>query len=192
MIKYDKILSIEPLLGEDWLDVVGWEDLYAISNFGRVKSKQRQCLHYAGGILVRKEKILKQNNCRGYLTVLLYRGETDKFRTGVHRLLATAFIDNPENKPTVNHKDTIKHHNVLSNLEWATDQEQQNHAVKMGLRDKTLGDNCNFSKLNSSDILAIRNLYDTGKYFHREIADMFGVSQMQVFRIINKKAWKHI
>ncbi len=192
MTEYYKNLNLDTIVGEEWLDVVGWEDLYAISSFGRVKSKERKCHHYRGGIQIKQERILRQNNGRGYLTVLLYRGEIDKMRTGVHRLMAKAFIPNYENKPTVNHKDTIKTHNVLSNLEWATDEEQQIHAVAMGLRNNTLGESNNLSKLKKEDIINIRSLYGTNDYFQREIADMFGITEEHCHRIVNKKAWKHV
>lgn len=194
MIQYDKIFTTEPLLGEEWRNVSGWEDLYMISNFGRVKSKNRKCKHprNANKIHVKKEKVLKQHNGRGYNTVLLYRNEWDKYRTGVHRLMAIEFISNPEKKPTVNHIDGIKTHNVLSNLEWATEREQQNHAVSIGVRNNTLGENCNLSKLKEEDVLLIREMYKTGLYLQKEIGEKFGIREETCSNIIRRKSWKHI
>ena len=92
---------------EYWKPVVGYEGHYQVSNFGRVKS-----------IKFGKEIILKQRQCmNGYKLVTLYKDGKGKIIL-VHRLVAQAFIPNPDNLPEVNHKDENKTNNVVTNLEW--------------------------------------------------------------------------
>ena len=124
---------------EVFKDVLGYEGLYQISNYGRVKSLERKNIFYCGlrkQYLERpvKEKILsfnKSNN--GYLQVCLTKNGKCCTRT-VHRLVAKAFIPNPENKPQVNHIDGNKQNNNVKNLEWCTAKENTGHAIKTGLK----------------------------------------------------------
>ena len=116
-------IDYKDLPDEEWRDVVGYEGLYQVSNFGRVKSFQKN-----------KVKILKSNlGIGGYLRVVLCKNEKKKNRF-VHVLVAKAFITNPENKTQVNHRDGNKKNNHVSNLEWVTPKENIEHAFKNGLR----------------------------------------------------------
>jgi hypothetical protein len=86
------------------------------------------------------DRILKDSNCAGYRNVgLAVNGRSKKFK--VHRLVALAFLPNPQNKPDVNHKDGNKANNCLGNLEWCTEKENVQHAVQTGLfrRSKSTG-----------------------------------------------------
>lgn len=105
-----------------WKWIEGYKNLYAISNDGVINS-------HVG----RFPKFLKKNpSKKGYLTVNLYHNKKRTCYT-VHRLVAQAFILNPDNKPQVNHKDGIKTNNHYTNLEWCTAQENIIHSISLGL-----------------------------------------------------------
>lgn len=105
---------------EIWKDILGYEGLYQVSNFGRVKS-------FKFG----KERILKPGtNKYGYLIVILCKnGKVKHFY--VHRLVAEAFIPNPHNYPCVNHKDECKTNNNVTNLEFCTYTYNNNYGTKI-------------------------------------------------------------
>ena len=116
---------------EIWKDIKGYEGRYQISNFGRVKS-----------LIYPKEKIMNIYNFRrdgekgkGYWRVRLIKNSSYKYFF-VHRLVAEAFIPNPNNYATVNHINGDKTDNRAENLEWCTQKENINHAWETGLVDK--------------------------------------------------------
>ena len=121
---------------EEWRDVVGYEGLYQVSNLGRCKSLEKpvvvkgfQKIHLIG---YRKEKILsdKRRNTLGYIRLNLSKEGVFK-QHYLHRLVAEAFIPNPENKPRVDHIDTNILNNKVSNLRWVTDLENNNNVVTL-------------------------------------------------------------
>ena len=106
---------------EEWRPVKGYEGLYEVSNMGRVKSLHRS-----------KAIILKQGMAHnGYMKVGLCKNGTYNTKQ-VHRLVATAFIRNPNNYPEVNHKDCNKKNNTVDNLEWCTRGYNVRHACRNG------------------------------------------------------------
>lgn len=104
---------------EIWKDIKGYEGLYQVSNLGRVR---------------RQSKLLHLNtNTYGYKHVTLSKGNAQKTAL-VHRLVASAFIENPLGLPQINHKDGDKSNNAVSNLEWVTPKENNCHAINSNLR----------------------------------------------------------
>lgn len=109
---------------EVWIDIKGWEGIYKISNYGRLKSFK---IFKEGQILSIKNK---PNN---YLSVVLTVQSDNKIISKsckIHRLVAEAFLPNPNNLKEVNHIDFNKHNNEVDNLEWVSKSENTIHAIK--------------------------------------------------------------
>lgn len=105
---------------EIWKDVVGYEKLYQVSNLGRVRSCTHEVVYKNGTIHTHVGKILSLAvNKSGYLQINLYRNGHQKVCL-VHRLVAEAFLPNPDNLPCVNHKDENRSNSNVDNLEWCT------------------------------------------------------------------------
>ena len=116
-----------------WKDIRGYEWMYQISDFGRVKSLARMVKHM-GYSRIHSQRILKPSKSpAGYWTATLSKDRNHVYKT-IHRLVAVAFIINPECKPQVNHKNGIKTDNRLENLEWVTQSENMQHAYRTGLQ----------------------------------------------------------
>lgn len=114
---------IEKLENEEWRDIENYEGLYQVSNLGRVKS-----LDYNH---TKHEKILKLlKNTKGYLFVILYK-EGKKKNYLSHRLVAEAFIPNPNNLPMINHKDENPLNNCVANLEWCDSKYNNNYGTRI-------------------------------------------------------------
>jgi hypothetical protein len=175
---------------EIWKDIEGYEGLYQISNYGRVKTLSR-ITNFGNRIKIIPEIIKKLSNDKdGYLITTLSK-QSRKKNIKIHRIVADTFIDNPLNKPTVNHKNGIKTDNYVSNLEWATYLENNLHGYNHNLISHK-GINNSSSKLNESEVMEIRELYRNKKLKHRELSAMFNVSTANITNILNRKIWKHI
>ena len=107
---------------EIWRNVVGYEGIYEVSNFGRVKSLPRK--------FQPRERILTPCNRGEYLAVTLCMNGSEKL-TSIHRLVAMAFIPNPNNYPQVNHKDEDKTNNHVNNLEWCTSKYNNTYGSRI-------------------------------------------------------------
>lgn len=130
MKDYTNGLSHRSYEGEIWhsIDIQPFDEIYEVSNFGRVRSH-----HNNRWSKIKDYKILKlQINGPGYPYIILHKDKQLKM-VRIHRLVAEYFVPNPDNKPIVNHIDANKTNNYYKNLEWVTDQENRDHASKLGL-----------------------------------------------------------
>jgi hypothetical protein len=122
---------------------------------------------------------------RGYLTVAI-----DKQTTPVHVLVAETFISNPQGKPEIAHCDGNKLNNHVSNLRWATRKE--NNDDRFGHGTVLQADNHPTRKLSSLEVKTIRRLYAGGGWFHRELAEIYGVTRECVTQVCGRKRWKTV
>ena len=115
---------------EIWVDIEGYEGLYKISNYGRVKSLERIIKNKFGDCLYKE--IIKKNilSKRGYYIISLCKNSIEK-QYYVHRLVAINFIPKENEKTQVNHIDSNKLNNSLDNLEWVNNRENSCHNVKI-------------------------------------------------------------
>ena len=160
---------------ELWLDILGLENYYQISNTGKIKNKNG--------------KLLKPYLQNGYLRIGLFKNNKTK-SFYIHRLVATAFIKNKENKPIINHIDGNKLNNSVNNLEWCTYAENNQHAYKYKLKIPKilLGEESPHHKLNKQDIKYIRSHWN---YNTKELAKKFNISTTHVRRIVKNECWKY-
>lgn len=116
---------------ENWKDIKGYEGLYQVSDCGRIKSLARDVFNPRGTVIRHmEEKILVQCiDNHGYGRVHLYLNGKMK-KIFVHRLVAMAFIENPENKPMINHKDENPLNNCVENLEWCDAKYNANYGTR--------------------------------------------------------------
>lgn len=131
-VNSERWFDLTPLLNEEFRDIKGYENLYQVSNYGRIKSLSRD-IKTPTTIGKTKEKIKKLNyHKQGYLLVSLSK-KCKKKTYQVHRLVAQAFIPNPDNLPEINHKKAQKDDNRVTELEWCTRLYNQKEAERLGL-----------------------------------------------------------
>ena len=178
---------------EVWKTISGYESSYQVSNLGRVKSLKRKVSITRHGKthnksipeLVMKPQINKRG--KGYLKINLKRPNRV---LSVHRLVAIAFIPNPDNKPYINHIDGNPKNNLVNNLEWCTAKENAIHASENGLLPR--GESHANSKLTEKQVLEIRKLYIPRKVSQQMLANKYGVTKTMVRYILQRKSWTHI
>jgi hypothetical protein len=170
--------------GETIRPVPGHEDRYSVTSHGRVYSHFYRNSH-------RTVELSQTTHPEGYKRVKFpmgYQGSHIK----VHRLVAMAFHENPNNLPQVNHKDGNKGNNHYLNLEWTDNSGNQIHAFETGLQVSRKGESHGMHILTEMDVHKIRDLLKAGRYTQVEIGKMFGVSNHCIFDIKRGRSWDHI
>lgn len=190
---------------EVWRDIVGYEGLYQVSNFGRVKSLKRKYINQYGEFGEKEEFIKAQRlsafdksrkDTKGYFVVSLADNDRGKW-VRVHRLVATAFLPNPDNLPEVNHKDGNKQNNNVENLEWVSHAQNCLHAWRSGLRKKGEAErvrkikehNLGLKNISKEMVLDIFQNCKYGKkgYSANAFADKYGICVQTVCNIKDLK-----
>lgn len=177
---------------EIWKDVVGYEGLYQVSNFGNVKSLVRTVKKSDGRYMTIGGRILKKAIRRGGYYGACLRKDNSSKTIYNHRLVALAFIENEFNYDCINHKDGCKENNHVENLEWCTRSMNIRHAIDTGLIVHAKGINSSNVKLKPSNVLKIRCLCLDNNMSPKDIALVYGVSVSQVYAIHHRTTWKHL
>lgn len=176
---------------EIWKPIREYENLYEISNYGIIKTFGR--IDRFNKKWKAKNLSLCIDSC-GYYPISLCKDGIVK-KTRIHRLVAQMFIENPYQYTDINHIDGNKLNNHYTNLEWVTPKQNSEHAWKNGLIGKThaRGENHPCSKLTWNEVNKIRDIYSTGKYTTRKLAEMFGLKgHRAIVSIINYQTWKKV
>lgn len=173
---------------EEWRDIEGFDGFYQVSNTGKVRS----CCSSHGTRGKWKLRALSANH-DGYLKVRLIKGSIDK-TARVHSLVARAFIPNPCNFNTVNHKDGDKTNNNVDNLEWADRSQQMIHAYKLGLKKPIRGSKNVQAKLSDDDVIYIRSHYKPKTRGCSTVAlgKQFGVSNRVIGLVVRGLSYKDV
>lgn len=164
----------EELATEEWRPVP-YGTGYEASSFGRIRSSRK----------VMKPAVINS----GHRQVNLTDWPNHKHFL-IHRLVAAAFLPNPEGKSDVNHIDGNKANNRASNLEWMSNGDNQRHSVSAGIR--RLGATHHKSKLTDDDVLSIRREVRDSTATVPELARRFMISTVQVRNIVQRKSWLHL
>lgn len=174
-------------MNEIWKDVEGFEGIYQVSNCGNVKRLPGQC-----GTAYRKERILSKSLTHdGYEKVRLIHNEKDATKR-VHRIVAEAFVPNPDGKETVNHIDGNKRNNFATNLEWMDRHEQLDHAYRLNLKTSITGEDNANAKLTKEQVDYIRQHYKKGsrEFGSVALAKRFDVSHRVILLVAKNESYK--
>ena len=167
---------------ETWKDIPGFEGLYQVSDKGRIKSYKKD----PDGLL------LKLTNRRGDYFRIVLQGKGKQMKSkSLHRLVAEAFIPNPDNLPQVNHKDGNKQNNRVENLEWCTAAENVRHSLAM--HPDQVAAMCYYNQRERPDpILQMTTTGDVIAWFDNgaDAARATGVCQRNIMQVANRTPFK--
>lgn len=178
-----------------WRPVVGYEGRLEVSSTGLVRS-------VPGGRRKQYRVLTLRVINSGYYTIRIFSSSPHQPKRGVrqkrsgkgfliHRLVADAFVPNPDGKLTVNHKDGDKLNNNYSNLEWATQGENNQHSINMGLRLQR-GSQNHKAKLTEDQVIEIRRNYKPKVVTQASLAKQYGVGQPLIGMIVRGDIWRHL
>lgn len=168
---------------------------YSVSNYGRVKRLQHQkWCEINKSYSTFSEKILHIdfNNSKHYGRIAITFLDETRIICGIHRLVATCFLDNSLNLPQVNHKDGDKTNNHVDNLEWCTSSENMQHRIHtLNIKPWKKGEDSNFVKLTEEQVRQIPILLEQGMRKYK-IAELFNVGKTTITEITSGRSWKHL
>lgn len=165
---------METKIDEVWKDVAGYNGFYLVSNLGRVKS------------LITNRILKPQINQKRYVCVRLYNKEGYK-HYNIHRVVASAFIPNPHNKPQVNHINGLRQDNRVVNLEWVTGQENVRHSMEVF--GTYFGEKHSKAKITEAQVIEMRKMHADGVPV-KTIACHFNINWNTLRTILYGYKWK--
>lgn len=171
--------------GEQWKDVVDYEGIYQVSNYGTVKRVKRAAATRVGA----QVKHLAPSKSYFYPRVVLHNQDRGK-SFFVHALVAAAFLGPRPEGHQINHKNGDKLNPGADNLEYCTQSENWKHALNTGLLNPAKGEKFPQAKLTDEKVREIKAL--KGKMQQSVIAKHFGVGESVVSRILSGKSWSHV
>ena len=170
-------------------DIKGYEGLYSACEEGKIWAHPKTDYDKSGRW--KEGRYLKPTIMKnGYHVVTLYNNIEAPKKFLVHRLIAQTFIKNPKKLTTVNHKDFNKGNNSLTNLEWASFEENKAHASKFGVNNK--GIKHGHAKLNDEKVREIRKLHEIDKISYMKLAHRFEVSGGTIQDLCERYTWRHV
>lgn len=164
---------------------------YLVTDTGEIISTERRWKKRTGKLYVvsRRHTIQQGKFWTGYKKVSITNENGKRDTLSVHRLVAKAFIPNPENKPQVNHIDGNKENNVVSNLEWVTHKDNIQHAVKHGLKNGKPGETHPMAKVTEAEVIEMISEIKNGAT-NKELGLKYNLNSQYVSLIRHKKRWK--
>lgn len=180
---------------EHWLPVPDerFADFYLISSEGRVRALDRVVTEVNGKQRIHKGRIITPKRSGLYLGVSLFSSQVSE-RFYLHRLVAAAFVPNPENKPHVNHINFNRYDNRASNLEWVTPRENTHHsrmAGRMKPRNMRKGEGCHSARFNEETVKWLRLTWEPGESM-RELSRKYSVTSRAIYQLLSGNTWKHV
>jgi len=185
---------------EQWRDIPNYENMYQISDLGRLKSYDRIVKHPNGKSNFPIKGKIKKNSFapNGYLRFSICKNNKRHYDS-IHRAVAIAFIPNPLNLPEVNHiglypdgRQGNKHDNRAISLEWSTKSENTKHAFREGLSNTRKGEKSNFAKLTEVQVLEIRAINPKDIDAKKSLELKYNISRTIINQIIKRTRWKHV
>jgi hypothetical protein len=163
---------------ELWRDVLGWEGKYQVSSLGEIR-------HASG------KQVGQWKSSQGYA---LARLSSPRATVRVHRIVAAAFIQNPLQKPAINHIDCNRSNNKAENLEWCTQTENLRHSHRLGRmqKDYWTGKRSPSAVLSDDQVKTMRIMYETGRWSFSQLGEVFGVSKRCVGRAISGETYRDL
>jgi hypothetical protein len=172
-------------MSERWLPILGWDGFYEVSDLGNVRSVDRMICHANGSLHRHAGRVLRPTaNNKGYLSIGLQDAQAGRksFCT-VHRLVAAAFLENPEGLPEVNHKDGCKLNCAANNLEWVSSSANSLHAAQHGLSHKRT--------LTDEQVSEILSRHSAGEA-KKALARAYGVDPKTIRSIVSGETYSWV
>ena len=171
--------------GEKWRRAVGFSANYYVSNMGRILTLTGYGIKNNPMIMKPAQCMDKRRNRLGY-----FRTVMDRRNIRVHRVVAEAWVDNPEGKPFVNHINGDRADNRAANLEWCTNSENVRHAYRTGLAHGVRGEKQHSAKLTEEQVRQFKKeWWGERRMTRKQYAKEFGVSEAAIKDIIRGRSW---